>query len=181
MAQPRPEGCRPLGERDPHQSRWAYATIYTEQSIRFIEQSVQAGRPFYINVMYNAPLGHATGPIGLTGARQRRTLLANADDPPTRDDYRVMVEAMDTGVGQILRALQRLGVADNTLVIFTNDNGGEWLSEQGGAARSQVDGLRRRRARAGARQVAGPYPGRPRLTLPAIPSTGAPQCCRRPA
>ena len=45
-----------------------------------------------------------------------------------------MVEAMDTGVGQILRALQRLGVADNTLVIFTNDNGGEWLSEQEGCA-----------------------------------------------
>jgi len=43
-----------------------------------------------------------------------------------------MVEAMDAGVGQVLQALQRLGVANNTLVIFTNDNGGEWLSEQGG-------------------------------------------------
>ena len=73
MAQPRPEGCRPLGERDPHQSRWAYATtIYTEQSIRFIEQSVQAGRPFYINVMLRA-LAMQPARSALTGARQRRT------------------------------------------------------------------------------------------------------------
>jgi arylsulfatase A-like enzyme len=39
-----------------------------------------------------------------------------------------MVEAVDTGVGRILATLDRLGLADNTIVIFTNDNGGEWLS-----------------------------------------------------
>ena len=39
-----------------------------------------------------------------------------------------MLERADQGVGEILAALDRLGVARNTLVIFTNDNGGEWLS-----------------------------------------------------
>lgn len=38
---------------------------------------------------------------------------------------------MDQGVGEILRTLDRLGLAKNTLVIFTNDNGGEWLSDNG--------------------------------------------------
>jgi arylsulfatase A-like enzyme len=38
------------------------------------------------------------------------------------------MERADRGVGEILRALDRHGLARNTLVIFTNDNGGEWLS-----------------------------------------------------
>ena len=36
-----------------------------------------------------------------------------------------MVEAMDTGIGQVLRMLDQSGLADNTLVVFTNDNGGK--------------------------------------------------------
>ena len=39
-----------------------------------------------------------------------------------------MLERADAGVGQLLRTLDRLSLARNTLVIFTNDNGGEWLS-----------------------------------------------------
>jgi arylsulfatase A-like enzyme len=46
----------------------------------------------------------------------------------TRADYVAIMERADRGVGEILRALERLGLARNTLVIFTNDNGGEWLS-----------------------------------------------------
>jgi arylsulfatase A-like enzyme len=39
-----------------------------------------------------------------------------------------MIERADAGVGEIVAALARLGLTNNTLVIFTNDNGGEWLS-----------------------------------------------------
>ncbi len=53
---------------------------------------------------------------------------ANAANPATRADYVRMLERADEGVGQILAALERRGIARNTLVIFTNDNGGEWLS-----------------------------------------------------
>jgi arylsulfatase A len=42
-----------------------------------------------------------------------------------------MVERLDAGVGRILAALDRLGLRQKTLVIFTNDNGGEWLSHGG--------------------------------------------------
>jgi arylsulfatase A-like enzyme len=58
-------------------------------------------------------------------------VLANAEDPPTREDYATMVEAADSGVGKILQAVARLGLTNNTIVIFTNDNGGEWLSNGG--------------------------------------------------
>lgn len=39
-----------------------------------------------------------------------------------------MLERADAGVGQILQTLVHLGLEQNTLVIFTNDNGGEWIS-----------------------------------------------------
>ena len=39
-----------------------------------------------------------------------------------------MLERADDGVGQITAAIDTLGLARTTLVIFTNDNGGEWLS-----------------------------------------------------
>jgi arylsulfatase A-like enzyme len=39
-----------------------------------------------------------------------------------------MLERVDQGVGRILATIERLGLRNNTIVIFTNDNGGEWLS-----------------------------------------------------
>src|SRR5206468_3327915 len=42
--------------------------------------------------------------------------------------YNRMVEAMDAQVGAILKALEETGQADNTIVLFTSDNGGERLS-----------------------------------------------------
>jgi arylsulfatase A-like enzyme len=39
-----------------------------------------------------------------------------------------MVEHLDRRIGEVLGALDRLSIARDTIVIFTNDNGGEWLS-----------------------------------------------------
>jgi arylsulfatase A-like enzyme len=46
----------------------------------------------------------------------------------TREDYVAMLESADRGVGEILDLLDRLQLTRNTLVMFTSDNGGEWLS-----------------------------------------------------
>ena len=43
--------------------------------------------------------------------------------------YAAMVEAMDLAVGKVLNALEENGVADNTIVVFTSDNGGLSTSE----------------------------------------------------
>ncbi|MGB7220421.1 MAG: sulfatase-like hydrolase/transferase [Vicinamibacterales bacterium] len=106
--------------------------LITDRSIKFIEQSAAGGRPFFIDVAYNAPHwpfqppGRPSPPPG-TGALQQ----PQQENTATRSDYIAMLEAVDNGVGQILRTLDRLGVANNTIVIFTNDNGGEWLSNGG--------------------------------------------------
>ena len=106
--------------------------LITDRSIRFIEQSAAAHRPFFVDVAYNAPHWPyqppgKPSPAPGTGAQQ----LPQQDNTATRADYAAMVEAVDSGVGKILQTLERLGLTNNTIVIFTNDNGGEWLSNGG--------------------------------------------------
>jgi arylsulfatase A-like enzyme len=107
-------------------------TLITERSVRFIEESAKDGRPFFIDVAYNAPhwpYNRPDRPSPAPGSGAH--LLASAETPPTREDYVTMVEAVDEGVGRILQTLERLGLTNDTIVIFTNDNGGEWLSDGG--------------------------------------------------
>ncbi len=47
----------------------------------------------------------------------------------TRADYAAMLERVDAGVGMILAELERQGIAENTLVVLSSDNGGERLSD----------------------------------------------------
>ena len=78
-------------------------------------------RPFFIYLAYNAP--HT--PFQAT--RADYDALSSIRDPRTRV-YGAMIRALDRGVGKVLSALQSQGLADNTLVIFTNDNGGAWYA-----------------------------------------------------
>jgi arylsulfatase A len=101
--------------------------LITERAVTFIDQNRQ--RPFFIDVAYNA--GH--WPYQRPGAPSKarddgRHLTAFDEATSTRADYVAMLEHADLGVGRILQTLDRLGLRQNTLVIFTNDNGGEWLS-----------------------------------------------------
>jgi arylsulfatase A-like enzyme len=45
----------------------------------------------------------------------------------TREDYVAVVEALDAGIGRVLASIEKKGVRDNTLVIFTYDHGGREL------------------------------------------------------
>ena len=101
--------------------------LITERSVRFIEQNAE--QPFFIDVAYNAAHWPYQRPDQPSTARDRARHLGPFDNPTsTRADYIAMLERADQGVGQILAALDRLGLRENTIVIFTNDNGGEWLS-----------------------------------------------------
>jgi len=94
--------------------------------------------PFFLEVAFNAvhwPYEPPDVPVSARRAAKSASagdvsLYDGPDDvnPPTRRDYVKMLERADEGVGKILAELDRLGLTRNTLVIFTNDNGGEWLS-----------------------------------------------------
>jgi arylsulfatase A-like enzyme len=103
----------------------------TRRAVDFITR--HAGNPFFLEVAYNAvhwPFEPPDRPPTEAERRQPRPLVQMPDDsiPATRQDYVRMLERADQGVGEILAALDQRGLARSTLVIFTNDNGGEWLS-----------------------------------------------------
>lgn len=94
----------------------------TTQATRFIADH-QRG-PFFLEVAYNATHFPFQPPNLPADKRPRPDLLHDG----TREDYVAMLERADQGVGQILNQLDRLQLSRNTLVAFTSDNGGEWLS-----------------------------------------------------
>jgi arylsulfatase A len=101
----------------------------TNRAVTFVND--HADHPFFLEVSYGAPHWPFQSPARPSTARRTNDsmLQSPADpDPPTRRDYAAIVEDLDEGIGRILAALDSKGIASRTLVIFTSDNGGEWLS-----------------------------------------------------
>ena len=123
-----PSGGPALFENENPITATGYMTdLITERSVSYI--TAHAKSPFFLEVAYNVPHwpyqvpDHPSTAIG-----NSRHVVAYDEKPETRADYIKMMERADQGVGRILAALDRNGLNANTLVIFTNDNGGEWLS-----------------------------------------------------
>ena len=101
--------------------------LITARAARFITE--HAAAPFFLEVTYNAAHWPFQPPDHPSKAPRSSTFQGPADSvPATRKDYVAMIERADAGVGRIMHMLDSLGLTRRTLVIFTNDNGGEWLS-----------------------------------------------------
>jgi arylsulfatase A-like enzyme len=102
-----------------------YLTEHLERrSVDFIQR--HKDKPFFLYLAFNAvhwPFQRANRPDMI---RTRETWFDG-----TRADYIEMMQSLDRGVGQVLDTLDRLGLAKDTLVVFTSDNGGERLSDMG--------------------------------------------------
>jgi arylsulfatase A-like enzyme len=101
--------------------------LITERSIKYIDD--HAAAPFFLEVTYNAahwPFQVPDHPS--VAADHGRFVQPDDSDTATRQDYLAILERADRGIGQILQALKRRGLDRNTLVIYMQDNGGEWVS-----------------------------------------------------
>jgi arylsulfatase A-like enzyme len=101
--------------------------LITERSVKFIDE--HAGSPFFLEVAFNAahwPFQVPDKPSVAPG--NARFVQPQDDGTSTRQDYVAILERADQGIGKILEAIDRKGLARDTLVIYTQDNGGEWLS-----------------------------------------------------
>ncbi|NQX89978.1 MAG: sulfatase-like hydrolase/transferase, partial [Halioglobus sp.] len=88
---------------------------YTEQAVRMIEANKE--RPFFLYLAHWAP--HTP----LQATRDDYEALSHIELHRERV-YAAMIRALDRGVGQVLDALRENGLEENTLVMFTSDNGG---------------------------------------------------------
>ena len=94
---------------------------------RIITDSAKINRPFFLSLHFNAPHWPWEGPNDEAESRRIRTL--SDFDGGTLATYAQMVTELDNQVGRVLKALDTAGIADNTIVIFTSDNGGERFSD----------------------------------------------------
>ena len=92
----------------------------TSEAAAFIEKQKGLEKPFFLYL----PLYNVHTPIQpireLADRADAREKGKNHNNPK----YAAMVEAMDQYVGRLLDAIQEQGLADNTVVVFTSDNGG---------------------------------------------------------
>jgi arylsulfatase A-like enzyme len=97
--------------------------LLTPRAINFVEGSKK--QPFFLYLAYTIP--HANDELGVaTGNGMEVPDLgpyANEDWPAPEKGFAAMITRMDKDVGKLMENLKNLSLDDNTLVIFTSDNG----------------------------------------------------------
>ena len=133
MGLPYSHDMRPLvlydgdGEAPMSESKADFAKLtqhFFEETTAFVE--AHRDEPFFVLLALTAP--HVP-------------LRPNPDDPQgsPAGDYGEVVEEVDANVGRLLRRLEALGLAEDTVVIFTSDNG-PWFEGSSGPFRDRKGG-----------------------------------------
>lgn len=89
---------------------------YTAESVAFIER--HRDKPFFLYLAHSMP--HV--PLFVSEKFEGRSDAGRYGD---------VVETIDWGMGELFAALERLGIDDNTVVLFTSDNGPWWEGSSG--------------------------------------------------
>ncbi len=95
--------------------------LFTEWAMGYIRERSREKQPFFLYLAYNAP--HA--PIQPRQEWIERVKQREKGISDKRAALVALIEHLDAGVGKVLDALKDAGLADNTLVVFTSDNGGQ--------------------------------------------------------
>lgn len=114
--------------------------VLTTEAEKALAKAVDSGKPFYLYMAHYAV--HA--PIQphkqfMEHYANRNYPGTDIDIPDPEEKYASMIEGMDASLGTLLKRLEELGVAENTLVLFTSDNGG--LSARARGATPRGSGL----------------------------------------
>jgi len=107
-----------IGPEDPYYNKYL-TDINGDETIHHINTCHENKQPFFINLWWNVP--H----VPLEPAPEPHWSQTAAEG--ISDDqhcFRSMVARLDYQVGRVLDQLDKLGIADNTLIVFTSDNGG---------------------------------------------------------
>ncbi|MCB1121092.1 MAG: sulfatase-like hydrolase/transferase, partial [Verrucomicrobiae bacterium] len=100
--------------------RGEYLTdAFTSEGIRFMKES--KNQPFFLYLAYHA-VHHPFQPKPELVEKYTRKARSGADR--NNIEYAAAVEAVDQNIGRLDEALRELGIKDNTIVVFTSDNGG---------------------------------------------------------
>jgi arylsulfatase A len=106
--------------------------IVANEAIGWLERlhTAEPQQPFFLYVAFHEPHEPISSPPDLVARHRAHT--SNEDEAT----YFANVENMDSAVGELLATLERLHVAENTIVVFTSDNGPEATFRYPGTSRS---------------------------------------------
>jgi arylsulfatase A-like enzyme len=94
--------------------------VFTDWACGYVEERAKSGQPFFLYLAYNAPHDPVQPPPDwLAKVKHREPRMKEK-----RAKLVALIEHLDFGIGRVLATLDRTGLATNTLVIFTSDNGG---------------------------------------------------------
>lgn len=129
------------------------ADFVTDQALRFIEEARDKQRPFFLMVSYIEPHHQNDherfeGPVG---SRERWADFDVPGDLAGTDgdwqehmpDYLGCCHSLDQNVGRFIAALERQGILDNTVIIYTSDHGCHFRTRNPEYKRSCHDGCTR--------------------------------------
>lgn len=92
--------------------------VFTDEAVDFVERHARAPEPFFLHLSYNAPHYPFQSPAeDVAPFKERGDLTAAVCH------IYAMIQRMDAGIARVLDALERTGVAENTLLLFSSDNG----------------------------------------------------------
>lgn len=105
--------------------------LISQRSVDYVNRmagEAKSGTPFFLSMHYTAPHWPWETRDDEALAQEIKSNLFHLHGGNIHS-YRRMIHHMDEGIGQVMDALRRHGLADDTLVVFTSDNGGERFSD----------------------------------------------------
>jgi arylsulfatase A len=118
--QGRPMLFKTGGERVTDLEGQYLTDIWTDKAIEFIKENPK--NPFFLYLPWSIPHGPLQDPDSAPSTAFDAGAKSNT--PEGREVYVKMVEHLDSRIGKIFKTLNKEGQLDNTLIIFTSDNGG---------------------------------------------------------
>ncbi|MGD8499187.1 MAG: sulfatase-like hydrolase/transferase [Phycisphaerales bacterium] len=95
--------------------------LFTLWAVDYIKLRAKSNQPFFLYLAYNAPHTPIQPPADWT----ERVKAREPGISDKRAKLVALIEHLDDGIGKVIAALKDCAVSDNTLVIFTSDNGGQ--------------------------------------------------------
>jgi arylsulfatase A-like enzyme len=122
-------GAHDLWSGEDEKKEEGYLTdLISKRAVDFVNRMAGAPAPFFLSVHYTAPHWpwETRGDEALAQEVKNNLFHLHGGNIHT---YRRMIHHMDEGIGWLIDALRANGALDNTLVVFTSDNGGERFSD----------------------------------------------------
>jgi arylsulfatase A-like enzyme len=122
-------GAHDLWSGEEEQQEVGYLTdLISRRAVDYVNRMAGQQAPFFLSLHYTAPHWPWETRDDEALAQEVKSNLFHLDGGNIHGYHR-MIHHMDEGIGWVMRALHDRGIADDTLVVFTSDNGGERFAD----------------------------------------------------